>query len=94
MDISSSSFSVKAKNTIIDCADGDARRLLCLIESSIRTLYKSDENVITDEMVAEILPFIYRMFDKYGNEFYDQISALHKSIRGSVDTAIYWLLEC
>jgi len=94
LDISSSSFSVKAKNTIIDCADGDARRLLCLIESSIRTLYKSDENVITDEMVAEILPFIYRMFDKYGNEFYDQISALHKSIRGSdPDAALYWLLR-
>ena len=64
------------------------------IESSIRTLYKSDENVITDEMVAEILPFIYRMFDKYGNEFYDQISALHKSIQGSdPDAALYWLLR-
>ncbi len=94
LQISNSCFSNKAKNTIINCADGDARRLLSLIESSVRTLYKSDEKVITDEMVNESLPFIYRVFDKYGNEFYDQISALHKSIRGSnPDAALYWLLR-
>jgi putative ATPase len=92
--ISDGVFSTMAKDTIIDYADGDARRLLSIIESSVITLYTSDNKKINEEMVRENLPFIHRIFDKHGNEFYDQISALHKSIRGSdPDASLYWLVR-
>lgn len=81
-----------AKERLIGLADGDARRFLNLLEQ-IRTAAstaKLDE--VTAEFVETALAQNLRRFDKGGDAFYDQISALHKSVRGSnPDSALYWL---
>ena len=71
-------------------ADGDARRALNLLEIAADL---AEENEITDELLDEVLTGGgIRRFDKGGEAFYDQISALHKSVRGSApDAALYWL---
>ena len=69
-------------------ADGDARRALNFLEIAA-DLAKDD--VISSATVAEVLQESLRRFDKGGEQFYDQISALHKSVRGSApDAALYW----
>jgi putative ATPase len=69
-------------------ADGDARRALNLLELAADL---ATEGVIRQEMVAEILQGGHRRFDKGGDAFYDQISAMHKAVRGSSpDAALYW----
>lgn len=70
-------------------ADGDARRALNLLEIAADL---AEENRITDELLEEVLSGGgIRRFDKGGEAFYDQISALHKSVRGSApDAALYW----
>ncbi|MCL6414881.1 replication-associated recombination protein A [Aestuariirhabdus sp. Z084] len=69
--------------------DGDARRLLNLLE--IASDLVEDQGEITREIVAEVLGESVRRFDKGGDQFYDQISAFHKSVRGSSpDGALYW----
>ncbi|AQA18907.1 recombination factor protein RarA [Halioglobus japonicus] len=69
-------------------ADGDARRALNLLELAADL---ADNGVITEETLAEVLQASLRRFDKGGDLFYDQISALHKSVRGSApDAALYW----
>ncbi len=78
-------------NRIVKSADGDARRLLTILEV-IAQHVDSAEQTLADTMVDEILQQDYRRFDKGGDLFYDQISALHKSVRGSnPDAALYWL---
>lgn len=74
-------------------ADGDARRLLNLLEISSDLAQPNGEQRLLDETVlAEVLRSDVRRFDKGGDQFYDQISALHKSVRGSSpDGALYWL---
>lgn len=83
-----------ARQSLIQFADGDARRLLNLLEQSVDF---AEENlpgrvVLTAENCREIVQGGVRRFDKGGEVFYDQISALHKSIRGSdPNAALYWL---
>lgn len=70
-------------------ADGDARRGLSLLET-VADL--ADDGVISAEHVAELAAGTRARFDKGGDQFYDQISALHKAVRGSdPDAALYWL---
>jgi len=72
-------------------ADGDARRSLNLLELAADL---SEEGQITEATVAEVASGSRRRFDKQGEAFYDQISALHKSIRGSdPDASLYWLMR-
>lgn len=73
---------------IVQSADGDARRLLNILE----VLSEREEQNISEKIVEDVLQQDYRRFDKQGEVFYDQISALHKSVRGSSpDAALYWL---
>ncbi len=75
---------------IAKAADGDARRALSLLEIAF-DLADAGGNVNADT-VAEVITGGVRRFDKGGEAFYDQISALHKSVRGSSpDAALYWL---
>jgi putative ATPase len=74
---------------LVQAADGDARRALNLLEIAADL---SDTQQISSEIIREIVAGRVRRFDKGGESFYDQISALHKSVRGSSpDAALYWL---
>ncbi len=74
---------------IAEAADGDARRALNLLETAADL---AEAGRIPHEVVAEVCAGQVRRFDKGGEAFYDQISALHKSVRGSApDAALYWL---
>ena len=89
------SFNTEAIDSLIAHADGDARRLLNLVEQ-IRNAISIPSNIsiqeINQEFVANVLTHNARRFDKGGDQFYDQISALHKSVRGSdPDASLYWL---
>ncbi|MDA8899093.1 replication-associated recombination protein A [Porticoccaceae bacterium] len=81
----------KALDLLANAADGDARRALNLLE--IASDLVSDNNSLIDiEIVQQILVGDMRRFDNKGEYFYDQISALHKSVRGSdPDASLYWL---
>ena len=86
-------FTKDAFQTIISNADGDGRKLLILLENSLN-LVTRDIKQITIEMLTSSLPTVIRAFNKRGDAFYDQISALHKSIRGSdADASLYWFLR-
>lgn len=76
-------------------ADGDARRALNLLEIASDLASSQEGNVRIDESVlASVLTQSLRRFDKQGEYFYDQISALHKSVRGSnPDAALYWMVR-
>lgn len=79
----------RALRNLAEAADGDARRALNLLEIAADLAH---EGVIADEVVTEVVAGQLRRFDKGGEAFYDQISALHKSVRGSSpDGALYWL---
>lgn len=79
-----------ARGLVLDLADGDARRLLNIVENIVN----SGRQRISRDQLAQILPNSLKRFDKGGEEFYNQISALHKSIRGSdPDAALYWLMR-
>lgn len=84
-------FTEEALAIIIASADGDARRLLNLLEQ-IQTAGKAmNTTKISKDLVNNALAPNTRRFDKGGDNFYDQISALHKSVRGSdPDAALYW----
>lgn len=85
-------FSDDARELIIAYADGDARRLLNLFEQLILAAESGNIIEIEAEFVRNTLARNSRRFDKGGDAFYDQISALHKSVRGSSpDAALYWL---
>lgn len=74
-------------------ADGDARRALNLLEIASDLAEQAEEQTLTDALMEEVVSgSSLRRFDKGGEAFYDQISALHKSVRGSApDAALYWL---
>jgi putative ATPase len=76
-----------------EAADGDARRALNLLEIAAELAVPSDGGpTITMEAALDVVAGGQRRFDKRGEQFYDQISALHKSVRGSdPDAALYWL---
>ena len=77
---------------IVQAADGDARRALNLIE--IASDLVDDGGVIPRGVLEQVLVGDIRRFDKGGDLFYEQISALHKSVRGSdPDAALYWMLR-
>ena len=85
-------FEEQAVDTIIGYADGDARRFLNLLEQSHTAAKTSDILLVTADFLQNALTLNSRRFDKGGDNFYDQISALHKSVRGSnPDAALYWL---
>ncbi|OQA32911.1 MAG: Replication-associated recombination protein A [Betaproteobacteria bacterium ADurb.Bin341] len=85
-------FDDLARDTLIGYADGDARRLLNLIEQAETAARSAGVARIDAEFAANALTLNTRRFDKGGDDFYDQISALHKSVRGShPDAALYWL---
>lgn len=85
-------FSQEAAQLIIQFADGDARRLLNLLEQLGIAAEAEAYDTIDANAVRKALTRSQRNFDKGHDEFYDQISALHKSIRGSSpDAALYWM---
>ncbi|WGO96810.1 replication-associated recombination protein A [Saccharophagus degradans] len=76
-------------NLLIQAADGDARRLLNLLE--IASDLVEDGECIDLDILTQVVTGDFRRFDKGGDIFYEQISALHKSVRGSdPDAALYW----
>ena len=80
----------EAKSRLIGFADGDARRLL----NAVEILKNTGQRTITGEFVERTLAKNLRRFDKGGEQFYDQISALHKAVRGSSpDAALYWMVR-
>jgi putative ATPase len=79
---------------LAEAADGDARRALNLLElaADLAELSAGGVRTIDEETLAGLLAGGHRRFDKRGEAFYDQISALHKSVRGTdPDAALYWL---
>ena len=81
----------EALETLVRAADGDARRALNLLEVAF-DLARAGDGAITETIAAEVSAGGYRRFDKKGEQFYDQISALHKAVRGTdPDAALYWL---
>jgi putative ATPase len=87
-------FADDARDRLIGHADGDARRLLNVLEQ-LKTAAAAAGVVRVDAVFLEsTLASDLRRFDKGGDAFYDQISALHKSVRGSdPDASLYWLLR-
>lgn len=84
----------EAAKALIESADGDGRRLLNSIEQLKVAVEQSNVDSIDAALVQNALARSGRRFDKGGDQFYDQISALHKSIRGSnPDGALYWLVR-
>jgi len=78
--------------TIARAADGDARRALNMLELALDLAAADPEHRITTTIANEVSAGGLRRFDKQGEAFYDQISALHKSVRGSdPDATLYWL---
>ena len=83
-------FDEGARDRLIGFADGDARRLFNAVEIIANTGRTSIDGAFVEQTLAKNL----RRFDKGGEQFYDQISALHKSVRGSdADAALYWLVR-
>ncbi len=84
----------KVKEQILDYADGDARRLLNFAEGLFNGALTAKINTIDDAFLQSSMASKLRRFDKGGEAFYDQISALHKSVRGSnPDAALYWFVR-
>ena len=80
-----------ALELLLGTADGDARRLLNLLEQLLRAAQTQNITTLNAEFLANSLGTQIRRFDKGGESFYNQISALHKSVRGShPDAALYW----
>jgi putative ATPase len=85
-------FEEVALDTLIGYADGDARRFLSLLEQASVAAQNAGQTLVDSALVENALSMNARRFDKGGDNFYDQISALHKSVRGSSpDGALYWL---
>ena len=81
-----------ALKALVTAADGDARRALNLLEIASDLI--DDGEQISEEVLSLVLTGDVRSFDKGGDIFYEQISALHKSVRGSdPDAALYWLMR-
>ncbi len=87
-------FDEDARERIIGYADGDARRLLNVLEQLQTAAQTAGVGRIDSAFLDNTLAQNLRRFDKGGEAFYDQISALHKSVRGSnPDAALYWLVR-
>ncbi len=85
-------FDSAALDTLVGYADGDARRMLNLLEQCRSAAGAGGVSRIDAAFIENAMTLNARRFDKGGDQFYDQISALHKSVRGShPDAALYWL---
>ncbi len=85
-------FDEGAIDMLVGYADGDARRFLNLLEQADTAAAAAGITRLSAAFLADALALNVRRFDKGGEQFYDQISALHKSVRGShPDAALYWL---
>src|SRR5438128_9539439 len=85
-------FDANARERVIGLADGDARRLLNLLELIQTAAASAGVKRVDGELVQNALARNLRRFDQGGDAFYDQISALHKSVRGSnPDASLYWM---
>ncbi len=83
-----------ALDRLLGYADGDARRLLNTLETLAVAAAKEKRVEVTDEWLLKVLGERMRRYDKGGEQFYDTISALHKSVRGSdPDAALYWFVR-
>jgi putative ATPase len=83
-----------AQQRIVTYADGDARKLLNTLETLAVAARREKLDAISDEWLTKVLGEGMRRYDKGGEQFYDTISALHKSVRGSdPDAALYWLVR-
>lgn len=83
-----------ATEHLIAYADGDARRLLNTLETLAVAAAQEKRIEITDDWLLKVLGERMRRYDKGGEQFYDTISALHKSVRGSdPDAALYWFVR-
>jgi putative ATPase len=90
------SFNLDMSDTIrqqfAEAADGDARTLLNVLEIAAELAAAKNNGVVNETIAREVLSGSVRRFDNQGEEFYNQISALHKSVRGSSpDASLYWL---
>jgi len=84
----------EAQARLIAYADGDARRLLNTLETLAVAAQREQLLLLTDAWLMKVLGERMRRYDKGGEQFYDTISALHKSVRGSdPDAALYWLVR-
>ena len=84
----------QAVDRLIGYADGDARRLLNTLETLSVAAKQDRLEAISDEWLLKVLGERMRRYDKGGEQFYDSISALHKSVRGSdPDAALYWFVR-
>jgi putative ATPase len=87
-------FDAQARERVLGLADGDARRLLNLLEILHTAAAGAKRASIDGAFVQDAVARNLRRFDKGGEAFYDQISALHKSVRGSnPDASLYWLVR-
>lgn len=85
------SFTDEAKQELATWADGDARRVINAVEVVAESAQAAGVEVVDNAYLEQSLSQNLRRFDKGGDAFYDQISALHKSVRGSdPDAALYW----
>ena len=92
--ISSVAIEKIASDKLIAYADGDARRLLNTLENLYIAAEKEKVSTITDAWLTQVLGERMRRYDKGGEQFYDTISALHKSVRGSdPDASLYWFVR-
>ncbi|MCA3238588.1 MAG: replication-associated recombination protein A [Curvibacter sp.] len=83
-----------ARDRLIAYADGDARRLLNTLETLSTAATQQKQELITDAWLLRVLGERMRRYDKGGEQFYDTISALHKSVRGSdPDASLYWFVR-
>lgn len=85
-------FPLELQQMLVRAVDGDARQILNLLEI-VADLAEAENGklLVTEKKIAEVMQTSLRRFDKQGEAFYDQISALHKSVRGSnPDAALYW----
>jgi len=88
------SMNETARALVVSYADGDARKLINLAEMLLASDAKDNKADIDENDVKRIVADKTRRFDKGGDQFYDQISALHKSVRGSnPDASLYWLFK-
>ncbi|MCM8610562.1 replication-associated recombination protein A [Accumulibacter sp.] len=85
------SVSDEARARLVGFADGDARRLLNVVEQIATACSEAQPSGIDGAFIEQALAQSLRRFDKGGDAFFDQISALHKAVRGSSpDAALYW----
>ncbi|RMX04120.1 replication-associated recombination protein A [Corticibacter populi] len=88
------SIDEEALEKLLGYADGDARRLLNTLETLAMAAQQEKLPVVTADWLLRVLGERLRRYDKGGEQFYDTISALHKSVRGSdPDAALYWMMR-